>query len=145
MFTPKPRGCPPGATEGVNMKKAEKLVRRYSEGLKRHVAEEVETGRMTSREAVKVYGVSHCRTVNRWVHQYGKLSYRTRIIRIGMKSEAERIRELEAALAEMLLEKRLVEAHLEEYEKAVPDLKKKLSTKQLKKFEENEEKLKRYR
>ncbi len=123
----------------------EKLVIRYSEGLKRHIVEEVESGRITAKEAVRMYGVMHKRTVHRWMHQYGKLMYKTRVIRIGMKSEADRIQELEEALADAELGRRVLAAQLESYEHYVPDIKKKLSMKELKEFEKNEGKLKRLR
>lgn len=122
-----------------------KLIRRYSEGLKRHIVEEIESDKMTAREASKVYGIGASRTVLRWVHKYGKLNYATRVIRIGMKSEAERIRDLEEALADEKLARRVMQAQLESYEHYVPDLKKRLSTKELEKFEKNEEKIKTLR
>ena len=62
-----------------------------------------------------------------------------------MKSELERIRELEAALADERLARRVLAAQLESYEGYVPDLKKKLSTKELKRFEENQKKIEKLR
>jgi transposase-like protein len=122
-----------------------KMIKRYSEGLKRHVVEEVEGGKITQREAVRMYGVSSARVVNRWVHQYGKRNYATKIVRVTMKSESDRLKELEQALADQILTNRIMAAQLKSYEGYVPDLKKRLSTKELKQFEENQKKLERLR
>ena len=65
--------------------------------------------------------------------------------RVMMKSEAERIRELEEALADERLARRVLAAQLESYAHYVPDLKKRLSTKELKKFEENQKKIEQLR
>jgi transposase-like protein len=122
-----------------------KLIKRYSEGLKRHIVEEVESGKITQREAVRMYGVSGARVVNRWVHQYGKRSYATKIVRVTMKSESDRLKELEQALADEVLRNRILAAQLKSYEGYVPDLKKRLSMKELKQFEKNQKKLERFR
>jgi transposase-like protein len=122
-----------------------KVITRYSEALKAKVAEEVGNGQLTPREAAKHYGVKNVRTVTGWVRQYGYRDYETKVVRIMMKSEQERIKELEEALADERLRARLYAAQLESYEGYVPDLKKKLSTKELKKFEENEKKIKQFR
>ncbi len=120
-----------------------KEIKRFSAALKRKVVEEVLTGGLTPREAAKLYGVSSARTVNAWV--FAQEGRRTRVVRIMMKSEADRIRELEAALADERLARRVLAAQLESYEHYVPDFKKKLASKELKKFEENQEKIKRLR
>ncbi len=62
-----------------------------------------------------------------------------------MKSEREEVEELKAALADERLRSRVYAAQLESYEQYVPDLKKRLDTKELKKFEENQKKIERFR
>ena len=122
-----------------------RVIRRYSEVLKRKVAQEIEDGTLNSREAMKYYDIQHRRTVNRWVAQYGKGEYKSKVVRIEMKSEREEIEELKAALADERLRTRVYAAQLESYEQYVPDLKKRLDTKELKKFEENQKKIERFR
>ena len=120
-----------------------KEIRRFSAALKRKVVEEVLSGELTPREAAKLYGVGSPRTVSRWVYvQEGR---QTKVVRVMMKSEAERIRELEEALADERLARRVLAAQLESYEHYVPDLKKRLSTRELKKFEENQKKIEQLR
>lgn len=120
-----------------------KEIKRFSPALKRKVVEEVLTGGLTAREAARLYGVSSARTVNAWIFAYE--GRQTKVVRIIMKSEADRIKELEAALADERLARRVLAAQLESYEHYVPDLKKRLSTKELKKFEENQKKIERLR
>jgi transposase-like protein len=118
-------------------------IKRFSEALKRKVVEEVVTGSLTAREAARLYGVSSARTVNHWIFlQEGR---QTKVVRIMMKSEADRIKELEAALSDERLARRVLAAQLESYEHYVPDLKKRLNTKELKKFEENQKKIEKLR
>jgi len=120
-----------------------KEIKRFSAALKRKVVEEVLSGGLTPREAAKLYGVGSARTVNGWV--FAQEGRQTKIVRVMMKSEAERIRELEEALVDERLARRVLAAQLESYENYVPDLKKRLDTKELKKFEENQEKIRRLR
>lgn len=130
------------------MKESEKpvkLIYRYSETLKRKVAEEISRGVLTTREAMKVYGIKHRRTVTGWVQKYGDNPTQTKLVRVMMRSEKERIEELERALADEKLRTMLYAAQLEGYEELVPDFKKRLDTKALKKFEENERKIKAFR
>ena len=125
--------------EGVNE------IRRYSESMKLHVVEEVESGRMSAREASNFYDIGNRRTVYRWVRKYGKSKRRTKVVRVIMKSELERIRELESALSDALLGRRVLMAQLDYYEENVPDIKKKLSSQQLKEFEERQKKIEQFR
>ena len=120
-----------------------KRINRYSEALKQKIVEEVIGGELTAKEASRYYGISSPRVVNQWV--FKATGRQTKVVRVMMKSELERIRELEAILADEQLARRVMMAQLESYERYVPDLKKKLSTKELKQFEENQEKLKKLR
>ena len=122
-----------------------KIVHRYSEALKRKVSEEISRGVLTTREAMDMYGIEHRKTVSRWVAQYSGNRNKTKIVRVMMKSEQERIRELEKALADEHVKRVLYAKQLENYEKLVPDFKKKLDTKALKEFEKNEEKIRNIR
>ena len=120
-----------------------KEIKRFSAALKMKVVEEVLTGSLTTKEAARLYGVGSSRTVNRWV--FAQEGRQTKVVRVMMKSELERIRELEEALADERLGRRVLAAQLESYERYVPDLKKKLSTKELKQFEENQKKIEKFR
>ncbi|MCB0334375.1 MAG: transposase [Bdellovibrionales bacterium] len=120
------------------------VVRRYGEWLKRQVVEDIERGCLTVKEAMEWYDVPWRRTIDRWRQQYGKNSKTTRVVRIFMKSEQERIRELEKLVADLEIENRVKSAQLEIIEEwgLEEDIKKKLNTQQLKEYEERKKRIK---
>ena len=122
-----------------------RVIKRYSEALKRKIVEEVERGSYTAREACGMYDISDTRTVYTWIKRYGNYRGENQIVRIMMKSEKERIEELEKALADEKIRSMVYGAQLKQYEKLVPDFKKKLGTKALKRFEENVKKIQSFR
>lgn len=74
------------------------ITKRYSEALKLQVVNAIESGELSQAEAARDCGCSKgC--INHWMSKYGKNRKPTRIVRIAMKDEKERIRELESALA----------------------------------------------
>lgn len=75
-----------------------KIIRSYSEALKLKVVSDVEEGIMTQAEAARHIGC-HKASVWGWLKKYGKYDVKTKTVRIGMKSEEDRIKELESALA----------------------------------------------
>jgi transposase-like protein len=118
-------------------------VRRYSEALKRQVVEEVESGRVTVKEAMEWYDVPWRRTIDRWRAKYSNERRGTKIVRIVMKDEKERIKELEKLVADLNIENRVKGAQLEIWEERYgEDLKKKLSTKELEEYEKRKALLK---
>ena len=91
-------------------------LRRYSEALKLQVVKELDEGCLTVREAMEFYDIPCRRTVNRWRQQHGKDRTKTRIVRVMMKSEQQRIRELEKALSDKELANIKLRAQLEAIE-----------------------------
>jgi transposase-like protein len=134
MFTPIGAIKLPGG--GTMRGKQVKVIRRYSEALKHKVVEEVESCRLTVREAQEYYDIPFGRTISRWVRQYGKEVLPTRMVRVIMNDEAHRMVELEKLTAKLQVENAMMRA---QYEIALEEhgeyIKKKLSTKQLKEFE----------
>lgn len=123
-------------------RKGVKVVRRYSEALKRQVVLEYESGESTGRELVEQYAIGCPRTITRWCRRYGQYHRATKIVRVMMKSEQERIRELERTVADLTLENRVLQVQLQLWEEeGDKGLKKKLSTEQLKKLESLKAKL----
>ncbi|MFQ6611300.1 MAG: transposase [Fidelibacterota bacterium] len=82
---------------------------RYSESFKQKVISEIERGRYSIAQAVKVYGVSD-RSLYTWLHKYGKNHLIGKIVKVEMKGEADRIKQLENEKKE--LESALAQAHL---------------------------------
>ena len=110
-------------------------IRQYSEALKRQVVVEFEMGRATVRELMADYDVQSKTSIYNWRSKYGKVKRTTKVVRVIMKSERERIRELEKIVADLTLKNVANEALLKVYE-TDSELKKKLSTEQLKRLEE---------
>jgi len=114
------------------------VVRRYSEAVKLQCVSDIERGRLTVKEAMEWYDIPWRRTIDRWREKYGKDKKKTKIVRILMKSEQERIRELEKLVADLQIENRIKTAQIQlwEEEKGEKALKKRLNTQQLKEYEE---------
>ncbi len=82
---------------------------RYSDAFKRQIVEEVESGRHGSLNVVvQTYGIGGTSTVARWIRQYGREDLLPKTVRVEtlkerdkLKEARKRIRELEAAVADM--------------------------------------------
>lgn len=86
-----------------------KVVRRYSDAFKRSVIAEVESGRYTVLEAARVHQIAFPQ-LYRWRKRYGSPDSQTRIVRIEMPDERNRIKELEEE--KRALESALAQAHM---------------------------------
>ena len=82
---------------------------RYSMAFKQKVIREIESGKYSLREASKIYSISDQSLYN-WLRKLGKNHLIGKIVRIEMKGEADRIKQLEAEKKE--LESALAKAHL---------------------------------
>ena len=93
---------------------------RYSEAFKQQVVEELEAGRFGSPyEASQAYGVDQS-TVKRWAKQCGKAHLLRKVIRVAKPDEPgeikrlkDRVRRLEAALADSHMDQALDESFFE--------------------------------
>ena len=81
-------------------------IKRIEEELKRRMVADIESGVISIREAGSRCKVG-VKQVRKWLEEYGKYRPRKDILEVVMKSEEERISELEHALAEAHLELRL--------------------------------------
>jgi len=82
---------------------------RYSSAFKQKVISEIENGIYTLSDAIRVYGVSK-QSIYNWLKKFGKDYLINRIVRIEMRGEADRIKELEKE--KQKLETALAQAHL---------------------------------
>jgi len=94
------------------MTKSPQLLNRYSISFKQKIVEEIETGGKSISEIRRIYGIKGANTVQNWLKSYGKHHLLNKIVRIEMKGEKDRIKELEAevkrlkiALADSVLER----------------------------------------
>ena len=86
-----------------------RVIKRYSEAFKRSVVAEVESGRYTVLEAAAVHQVNFT-SIYAWLRQLGAPESQTRVMRIQMPTERDRIKELEQE--KRALESALAQAHL---------------------------------
>ena len=82
---------------------------RYSMAFKQKVISEIETGKYSLQQASKIYNVSDVSLYN-WLRAFGKNHLIGKTIRIEMKDETDRLKQLEAEKKE--LESALAKAHL---------------------------------
>jgi len=124
---------------GKTMKKhfEQGITKRYSIAFKEKVISEIEEGKYTKSESSKVYGISSG-SIYYWLKRYGKYKLLNKIVRIEMKGEQDKIKQLEKekrALESALAQSHLKTLYLESLveiagEKYGIDLKKKNDTKE---------------
>lgn len=88
----------------------QRSVIRYSQAFKRKIVEEIESGKYTIGEVRRIYDIRGKETINRWLKQFGREHLLSRVIRIEMKDEKDKLKELELQKRE--LESALAQAHL---------------------------------
>jgi transposase len=76
------------------------IVRRYSLAFKKQVVAEYESGASTS-ELKQRYGINGGSTIARWVKQYGREGLRGKLMVIQKPEEQERVQQLEGRIAEL--------------------------------------------
>jgi len=87
----------------------EKVLHRYSTAFKQAVVAYVRSGQYTVLEAARIHDVEF-QMIYRWLKQYGEPGSQTRIVRIEMPDERNRILKLEQE--KQALEKALAHAQL---------------------------------
>lgn len=94
-------------------------VKRYGQALKQQVVREYEAGASVKSLQTR-YGIGSDKTIKRWIAKYGRSGYRTEVVviqsaedQLEVKAMAARIKELESALAESVLENRMLSTTLD--------------------------------
>jgi transposase len=89
---------------------------RYSISFRQKVVKEIEEEGLKVSEAARRYGIKGGDTIQRWVRELGKNHLLNKIVRVEMKGEKDRIKELEAeikklkiALADAAMQKHALE------------------------------------
>jgi transposase len=68
---------------------------RYSTAFKLKVISEIESGKYTIAEVRRIYDIGGTSTVQQWMQKYGKNHLLNKVIRIQMKDEKDKIKELQ--------------------------------------------------
>lgn len=102
------------------MAKQQKETIRYSISFKQKVVREIEEEGLTLGEAKRRYGIKGGATIQTWVRKFGKNHLLNKVVRIEMKGEKDRVKELEAeikklkmALADSTMENHVLETLIE--------------------------------
>jgi transposase-like protein len=102
------------------MAKQQKEIVRYSISFKRKVVGEIEQEGLTFGSARRRYGIKGGATIQRWVRKFGKNHLLNKIVRVEMKGEQDRVKQLEAeikklkmALADATMEKHALQTLIE--------------------------------
>lgn len=100
----------------------------YSEELKRGIVEEIESGRLSLRDAAQA-ACTGLTQVQKWLDEYGRFKPKRDIVEVVMKSEKDKIAELEKALAEAHLKIRVYDELMNQAKKRYKiDIKKNFGT-----------------
>ena len=87
-----------------------RAVRRYSIAFQQKVVSEIESGEISIGDARRLYNITGNDTVQNWLRKRGKNHLLQKVVRIEMKDEKDRIKELEKQVRE--LESALANEHL---------------------------------
>ena len=68
---------------------------RYSTAFKLKVIAEIESGKHTIAEVRRIYDIGGTSTVQNWIQKYGKNDLLNKVVRIQMKDEKDKIKELQ--------------------------------------------------
>jgi len=83
---------------------------KYSTAFKQKVISEIESGKLTIAEARKIYDIKSSPTIYEWLRKYGKNHLIKKVVRVEMKDEKDKLKELERQKRE--LESALAQSHL---------------------------------
>jgi transposase-like protein len=92
------------------MKEVSRPIKRYSIGFKQKVISEIEGGKLTKSEARRLYGITGGTTLQNWIKKFGKLHLLNKVVRIELKDEVSKLKELEKQ--KRALESALAQAQL---------------------------------
>jgi transposase-like protein len=121
------------------------VVKKYSSAFKLKVVNEIESGKLSVNQAMEIYDIGGGATISRWIKNLGRSHLLSKIVRIEMKDEKdkvkelkERVRQLEKLLANKELDSLMNEAFLEllaeDNEVDLEEFKKKVDKERLKKL-----------
>lgn len=121
------------------------VVKKYSSAFKLKVVNEIESGKLSINQAMEIYDIGGGSTISRWIKNLGRSHLLSKIVRIEMKDEKdkvkelkERVRQLEKLLANKELDSLMNEAFLEllaeDNEVDLEEFKKKVDKERLKKL-----------
>lgn len=86
-----------------DMTRERRTVLRYSISFKQKVVREIEEEGLSLSEAGRRYGIKGNATIRQWLVKFGKNHLLNKIVRIEMKGEKDRVKELESEIKRLKL------------------------------------------
>jgi transposase-like protein len=87
-----------------------RTVLRYSLAFQQKVVREIESGELSIGDARRLYDIRGCETIQKWIRKLGKNHLLSKVVRIEMKDEKDRVNELEKRIRQ--LESALADEHI---------------------------------
>ena len=87
-----------------------RTVLRYSIAFQQKVVSEIESGELSIGDARCLYDIRGHETIQKWIRKLGKNHLLSKVVRIEMKDEKDRIKELEKKIRQ--LESALADEHI---------------------------------
>lgn len=78
------------------MTKQQRTITRYSISFKQKVVKEIEEEGLTISQAARRYGITGGSTIQNWLRKFGRNHLLNKIVRVEMKGEKDRVKDLEA-------------------------------------------------
>ena len=88
----------------------EQIIYRYSSAFKQKVVSEIESGELSIEQARQIYDIRGKTTIQKWLKRVGKYDSLYKVVRIEMKGERDKLKELEKQKKQ--LESALAQEHL---------------------------------
>src|SRR5918997_561327 len=83
------------------MAKKQKVIVRYSISFKQKVVREIEEEGLSHSEVMRRYGITGAETIKKWLIKFGKNHLLNKVVRVEMKEEKDRVKELEAEVKKL--------------------------------------------
>jgi transposase-like protein len=87
-----------------------RTIKRYSIAFQKKVVSEIESGELSIGDACRLYDITGNDTIQNWIGKLGKNHLLNKVVRIEMKDEKDRIKELEKKVRQ--LESALADEHI---------------------------------
>ena len=92
------------------MENGQRVIHRYSLAFKQKVVSEIERGELNVGDAQRIYDIRGNETIQSWIRKLGKNHLLNKVVRIEMKDEKEKVKELEKQVK--VLESALAQSHV---------------------------------
>lgn len=78
-----------------------RIIKRYSNAFQQKVVSEIESGELCIGDARRLYDITGNETIQKWIRKFGKNHLLNKVVRIEMKDEKDRIKELEKKIRQL--------------------------------------------